>query len=102
MVIYSNSQIPIIGASGAISGIMGSYFVLYPYATIKVLYLRKIISVPAVIFLGGWITLQILFGAVTLTINNFTNVAWFAHIGGFIAGAVSTYFYKQYFINDDE
>jgi membrane associated rhomboid family serine protease len=80
---------PVIGASGAIAGVMGAYLILYPRA--KVLTLVPIfifiqfIELPAVVFLGFWFLLQFLQG----TVGGATGVAWWAHIGGFIAGIAS-------------
>jgi membrane associated rhomboid family serine protease/Zn-finger nucleic acid-binding protein len=80
-----NSIIPAIGASGAISGVMGAYMLFYPYAKVKVLFITRVVGVPAWLFLGGWFLLQLGFGL----IHNFTdysNIACFAHIGGFVFG----------------
>lgn len=78
-------SIPTIGASGAISGVMGAYFVLYPRSrvlTLVVLYWISIVAIPAVIFLGLWFVFQFLYG--TLAVGG--GVAYWAHIGGFVAG----------------
>jgi len=77
--------IPTIGASGAISGVMGAYFVLYPRSRILALVLLfwvSIVAIPAVIFLGLWFAFQFLYG--TLAVSE--GVAYWAHIGGFVAG----------------
>ena len=78
-----NSVIPMIGASGAIAGVLGAYFILYPKASIKTFILLfifiQIIHVPAVIILGFWFLRQI------LGIGS-DGVAWYAHIGGFLVG----------------
>lgn len=88
-----NSPVPIIGASGAIAGILGAYFFLYPYARIvlwiPILFLPIFVKVPAIAFLGLWLGIQ--FYNVTKTaIENpmFTDVAWWGHIGGFFAGVI--------------
>lgn len=77
------STVPMIGASGAIAGVLGGYAMLYPRARIATLItiplLWPVIDVPAWIFLGLWFVLQFLFPA--------PGVAWMAHVGGFIAGA---------------
>jgi len=78
---------PTLGASGAISGVMGAYIVLYPRARIRTLviaYLITVVSVPALFFLGFWFLLQLL--STWLDIGG--NVAYWAHIGGFVAGMV--------------
>jgi membrane associated rhomboid family serine protease len=88
--LYTNwdSQIPTIGASGAISGVMGAYLLLYPRSRILTLipifFFLQFFEIPAFIFLGYWLLIQ-LFSA-SLTPRNVGGVAFWAHIGGFIAG----------------
>jgi membrane associated rhomboid family serine protease len=80
--------IPTLGASGAISGVMGAYILMYPRARIQTLilaYIITVVSVPAVFFLGFWFLLQLLYAWLELG----GGVAYWAHIGGFIAGIVS-------------
>lgn len=83
-----HSQIPTIGASGAIAGIMGAYLILYPGSRILTLiplfFIPYFIEIPAVFFLGIWFILQLL--SATATNANSSNIAWWAHIGGFLAG----------------
>src|SRR4030043_1114181 len=85
-----NSNVPTIGASGAISGVMGAYLLLYPRSKILTLipifFFFQFVEFPAFIFLGFWLLLQ-LFSA-SLTPKNFGGVAFWAHIGGFIAGLI--------------
>ena len=81
-----HSQIPCIGASGAISGMMGAYFVLYPAAKIKTIVYGAIMDIPALVYLAGWLGFQIFF-AVMESGRSGGGVAWLAHIGGFAAGA---------------
>lgn len=89
--IYANPQstIPAVGASGAIAGIMGAYFFMYPYARIViwVLFLPLFVEVPAIAFLGLWVIIQ-LYKATTglASASPYSEVAWFGHLGGFIAG----------------
>lgn len=82
------STIPMIGASGAIAGVLGGYLVLYPKANIKVLFwfiiFIKVIRIRAFIVLGGWIIIQ--FISFNGTDVNSSGVAYAAHIGGFISG----------------
>lgn len=84
-----NSTVPMIGASGAISGILGAYILLYPRAKILSFiffgFFIRLIYLPAIIFLGIWFLYQFLFGISTLGSRG-GGVAYFAHIGGFIAG----------------
>jgi membrane associated rhomboid family serine protease len=87
-----NLAIPVVGASGAIAGVLAAYFFLYPLERVVVwvpiLFLPIVIHVPAVAFLGLWVLIQLhsattamLFGGVVV------DVAWWAHLGGFIAGS---------------
>jgi membrane associated rhomboid family serine protease len=78
-----------IGASGAVSGVLGAYLLLFPYATILTLvtfgFFIKFVRIPALIVLGLWIVVQFLNGFLSLGAVG-GGVAWFAHIGGFAAG----------------
>lgn len=85
------SFIPSIGASGAISGVLGSYLVLYPRAGVVTAYG----DLPAYFFIGFWFVLQLIFGAVSLAGVNGSGIAFFAHVGGFIFGALATWVYKK-------
>ncbi len=84
------SNIPMIGASGAISGILGAYIILFPRAKILTLLplviIWEIVYIPAYIFLGLWILLQFFSGLGSLGAQG--GVAWFAHIGGFLTGVL--------------
>lgn len=90
--LYTNweSRLPTIGASGAISGIMGAYLILYPHSRILTLIpiflFFQFVEIPAFIFLGYWLLIQ-LFSA-GITPKNVGGVAWWAHIGGFLAGLI--------------
>jgi membrane associated rhomboid family serine protease len=83
-----SSGVPIVGASGAISGIMGAYIVLYPRVRVQTLifffYFVRIVALPAVAWLGFWFLIQLLQGAAAGSAG--TGVAFWAHIGGFAAG----------------
>jgi membrane associated rhomboid family serine protease len=82
------SEVPMIGASGAVSGILGAYLILFPQARVLTLvifgFFWRLLSIPAVVVLGFWIVLQILNGLGSF--GEAGGVAWFAHIGGFFAG----------------
>jgi membrane associated rhomboid family serine protease len=86
----ADSSIPTIGASGAIAGVMGAYFLLYPKASVLTLvpifFFVQIIVVPAPVFLGIWFVLQSLQGMLSVTSVEAGGVAWWAHIGGFALG----------------
>jgi membrane associated rhomboid family serine protease len=86
-----NSLVPMVGASGAISGIMGAYILLYPKARILALvplgFFIRIMKLPALLFLGIWFGYQFLLGIMSIGVKG-GGVAYFAHIGGFAAGFV--------------
>jgi membrane associated rhomboid family serine protease len=91
IVTQANSQVPSIGASGAISGILGAYILLYPRAKVLTViplgYFIRIVKLPAILVLGIWILLQLVSGIASLPgAGERGGVAWFAHIGGFLAG----------------
>ena len=85
------SQIPMVGASGAISGVLGAYLLLYPHARVVTLvafgWFIRLVEIKAIIVLGFWIVVQLVSGLVTWGAQ-VGGVAWFAHIGGFVAGLV--------------
>ncbi|MBT9164291.1 MAG: hypothetical protein DDT22_00207 [candidate division WS2 bacterium] len=87
-----NSNLPLIGASGAISGVIGSYFVLFPRAKILTLVplglFITVVALPAYIFLGLWFIIQLIYGFSSLGVVSEGGVAWWAHVGGFIAGYI--------------
>jgi membrane associated rhomboid family serine protease len=94
------SAVPMIGASGAISGVLGAYLLLFPRANILTLvvlgFFIRLIRVPAVIVLGLWFAVQFLNGLVTWSASGAGEaagggVAWFAHIGGFLVGMALLY-----------
>jgi membrane associated rhomboid family serine protease len=84
IIFHFNSPYPMIGASGAVAGVMGAYLILYPRARVLTLvfpfFFIRIIPIPAAIVLGFWFLLQI------LNIGLGGGVAWFAHVGGFLIG----------------
>jgi membrane associated rhomboid family serine protease len=86
------SRVPMIGASGAISGVLGAYLLLFPYARILTLitfgFFIRFVYVPALLVLGFWIVVQLVNGlfAVGVGAETGSGIAWFAHIGGFLAG----------------
>lgn len=85
------SSIPVIGASGAVSGILGAYAVCFPFAKIKTLvplfFIFTIIEIPALAFLAIWFVYQLQSGTATLSMGG-SGVAWWAHVGGFVSGAL--------------
>ena len=89
------SSLPAIGASGAISGVMGAYAVLYPRANVLMLFFIFLIPIPAVFVLGYWFVLQFVEGVGVLGAANAPGVALWAHIGGFIAGLMTAWIVKK-------
>ncbi len=99
-----NHLIPSLGASGAISGVMGGYLLLFPTRRVTVFFIFTFLSVPAYIVLGSWIFLQVANGTGFLGGSEASGIAYAAHIGGFIAGLllikpflpkVQSSFYKE-------
>ena len=84
------SAIPAVGASGAISGVMGAYMLLYPRARILTLVFIFPLPVPAVVFLGLWYVMQFLAGISTIGVKVTGGVAVWAHVGGFLLGMLLT------------
>jgi membrane associated rhomboid family serine protease len=92
IIMAPSSTIPMVGASGAISGVLGAYVLKFPRARVKVLFffffLIQVVRVPAVVVLGFWILIQLLNGLSSIGNLDEGGVAWFAHIGGFVAGLI--------------
>jgi len=90
----TGSRVPTIGASGAIAGVMGAYFFLFPYARVVtliiVIFFVDVVEIPAFFFLAFWFILQFLNGTVSFGAQDALSggVAWWAHIGGFMSGIV--------------
>jgi membrane associated rhomboid family serine protease len=86
-------EIPVVGASGAIAGVLGAYFFLYPLERVilwlPLFFLPIVIHVPAISFLGLWVILQLYEATTSVVMNHgFAHVAWWAHLGGFMAGSI--------------
>ena len=84
-----HSSLPALGASGAISGVMGAYIVLYPRARVLTLVIIFFLPIPAFIILGYWFLLQFFAGITSVGVAT-GGVAWWAHIGGFLLGMLIT------------
>ncbi len=86
-----NSKVPMVGASGAIAGVLGAYMIRFPRARILTLiflgFFIRIVAVPALFVLGFWFILQLLYAFPSIGSTS-GGVAWFAHVGGFLAGIV--------------
>ena len=88
----ATARVPTLGASGAISAVLGAFFVLYPAARIRTLVLVFFVQIPAWVYLGGWFLYQLVernFGLSSASANG-GGGAFFAHVGGFLFGAVVT------------
>jgi membrane associated rhomboid family serine protease len=97
------SAIPMVGASGAIAGVMGAYFVLYPrsriVALIPIFFFFQVVEVPAIFFLGIWFLMQFVSGVgsiVSVGQNTATGgIAFWAHVAGFVAGITGVFVFKR-------
>jgi membrane associated rhomboid family serine protease len=91
--IMLGSVMPIVGASGAIAGVLGAYLLLFPRARIAslvpILFIFTLVEVPAAIFLGFWFVSQLFSGWLSLQGAETSGIAWWAHIGGFIFGLLA-------------
>ncbi len=94
-----SSTLPTVGASGAIAGVLGAYLILFPGARVLTLvpifFFFQLIELPALIFLGLWFVMQFFSGAISLTAGQVGGTAWWAHIGGFVAGMVLILKYRS-------
>ncbi|MFQ5693868.1 MAG: rhomboid family intramembrane serine protease, partial [Nitrospinota bacterium] len=90
ILVASSSQVPLIGASGAIAGVLGAYLFLYPRHQVLCLaflfFFIQVIRIPALWVLGFWFVIQLFQGTISLGSAGAGGVAWFAHIGGFLTG----------------
>ena len=93
------SVIPTLGASGAISGVLGAYLVMFPTNRVLVLVIRFPVWVPAIVVIGLWAVLQFIngFGAIAVTEETAGGVAYMAHIGGFVAGLLAGFVFRMTF-----
>jgi membrane associated rhomboid family serine protease len=92
------SLLPMIGASGAIAGVMGAYFVLYPRSRVLTLIIFvRIVELPAIVLLGFWFVMQLFSaGAIAITANSAGGgVAFMAHVAGFLAGVIAVFALRQ-------
>jgi membrane associated rhomboid family serine protease len=89
------SQVPNVGASGAIAGVLGAYILLFPGSRVKVLMGRGVVAVPALVVIGLWILLQFVSGIGSISSTADTGgVAYMAHIGGFAAGFALSFLFR--------
>ena len=99
-IVEPTSIIPMVGASGAISGVLGAYMIKFPKAKVHVIavviFFITTFIVPAQVVLGVWFIMQLSGGLGSLGIDTTGGVAWFAHIGGFICGISSIKFFQTF------
>jgi membrane associated rhomboid family serine protease len=89
-----SSLVPMVGASGAIGGVMGAYIVLYPRVKVHMLVFIMIFRVPAIAMLGYWMVMQVLGGVSSIGASGGGTAFW-AHVGGFAAGAILVLIFKD-------
>ncbi len=95
MLLTPITDIPILGASGAIAGVLGAYLILYPTRRVRVLIFFRVINLPALIVIGLWFLLQLFSSIGTFASTAQTGgVAYLAHVGGFIAGVLLTFIFR--------
>jgi len=94
VVVNAGSNVPNLGASGAIAGVLAAYIILFPRGQVKVLMGRGVVPMPALVVIGLWIVLQFISGIGSISQTAETGgVAYMAHIGGFVAGLVLTFLF---------
>jgi membrane associated rhomboid family serine protease len=91
----TGSDVPNLGASGAIAGVLGAYILLFPKGSVRVLQGSRVVQVPALIVIGIWIVLQFFsgIGSIVSTVQT-GGVAYMAHIGGFVVGFLLTFLFR--------
>ena len=96
LAVSSGSDVPNLGASGAIAGVLGAYILLFPQGKVRVLQGQREIQVPALIVIGFWIVLQFFSSVASISSATDTGgVAYMAHVGGFAAGLLFTFFFRR-------
>ena len=99
MYILPASLIPMIGASGAVAGVLGAYLILYPRARIAslvpILFIFTIVEIPAMLFLIFWFISQLYSGWFAIQGGGESGIAWWAHIGGFVFGVIMVFLFRR-------
>jgi membrane associated rhomboid family serine protease len=94
LIFNTTSDVPNLGASGAIAGVLGAYIILFPQGRIRVLFGTQVVQMSALIVIGIWIVLQFFSGIGSITSADTGGVAYMAHIGGFAAGILLTFLFR--------
>ncbi|MGZ9165701.1 MAG: rhomboid family intramembrane serine protease [Anaerolineales bacterium] len=96
--ILPSSAVPMIGASGAVAGVLGAYLILFPQSRIAslvpILFIFTIIEIPAMIFLLFWFASQLYSGLFAIQGSSGSGIAWWAHVGGFLFGMIMVFFFR--------
>jgi len=99
MYILPSSTVPMIGASGALAGVLGAYLILFPRARIAslvpILFIFTIVEIPAILFLLFWFVSQLYSGLFAIQGGGESGIAWWAHIGGFVSGVFMVFFFRR-------
>ncbi|MCK4497355.1 MAG: rhomboid family intramembrane serine protease, partial [Candidatus Aenigmarchaeota archaeon] len=89
------SSLPVVGASGAVSGILGAYLVLLPHMKIKAIGFYTLWKLPTYVIIGSWFVLQLVLAFISV-FTDWSNVAFWAHVGGFVFGAMIGFIYNKH------
>ncbi|MEE9224979.1 MAG: rhomboid family intramembrane serine protease [Bacteroidota bacterium] len=93
------SEVPVVGASGAIAGVLGAYILLFPHSRvltlIPIVFFFHLVKIPAWVFLGIWFVMQFFSGLFSIAGPSAGGVAWWAHVGGFASGAILLYPFRR-------
>jgi len=97
--VMPTSIVPMIGASGAVAGVLGAYLILFPHSRVAslvpILFIFTIVEIPAVLFLIFWFFSQLYSGLGSLQGGGESGVAWWAHVGGFAFGVLMVFFFRR-------